>query len=115
MTTFNCMTIGDDFSSFVSFEIAPVRDQSEPDHDGTDLAVCSPEVAEVWTIYGRLKTGEAMALHDAADGALLAAHLVGLMPRPPARSDLPCGEQREGQGHDAERGSLAQRGGLTAP
>lgn len=83
MMIFNCMSAGDDFSSFVSFEIAPVRDQSEPDQDGTDLAISSPEAAEVWTIYGRLKTGEAMALHDAVDEVALAAQLITLHARAP--------------------------------
>lgn len=57
-------------------EIGPVRDEMKldrlwrgtatPPNAGTHFVGCEPEEAELWSVYGRTREGDAMLIHDAS-------------------------------------------------
>ena len=65
----NCTSGPVDFDRFSFLSVSPVRDGSRPDEDGTYIEICSPDDAEMISIYGIGHDGEAECLHDADDAA----------------------------------------------
>ena len=60
---FNGLSEGDSIRQFVSFELSPVRTNTD-EEGGTSCEVTNVSQAEIWSIYGRLPSGEAMLIHD---------------------------------------------------
>lgn len=63
----NCMSLTQRIA-YKALVISPVRNISETE-DETDMAVCNPTEAQIWTVYGVTQDGESEALHDEADPA----------------------------------------------
>ena len=51
------------FEAYDGLELGPVHDVSD-DGDGTDYEACSPEDADMWSVYGHCPEGGVVCLED---------------------------------------------------
>lgn len=96
---FNCLSSGDTLAQFSGFYIAPVRVDSE-----FASTQCAAGMAEYWTIYGLLPSGEALAVHDEfnePDIVRIAAQII-------RETGLPFQISEEDHGHSGPRYNLME-------